>query len=458
MTTTPPSGSPRRVVLVVDDEPAVRRSIERILTRENCQVIEARDGREASQRMSEAPKIDLILSDLSMPNADGREVIASAEAHGIPVVIVTGQATVDTAVELMRRGAANFLSKPFTREMVRAVLDDTFGRDAGKRRPVTDRPSLIGTDESLFEVREMIAKVAETDATVIIQGESGTGKEVVARLLHAAGPRANRPFVAINCGAIPEQLIESELFGHARGAFTGATQARAGRFELAEGGTLFLDEVGDMPLAAQVKLLRVLQERQYTPLGDTVARSTDVRIISATHRDLTEAIANNTFREDLLYRLNVVDLKLPALRERKRDIPLLVRHFLQSANERHNRNILEVSIEAMDALCAYDWPGNVRQLANVVERLVVLRRAGSIGLDELPESIRQPAVPGQKAADPSELPAEGIDLKQTIAELEDSLIDQALDRTRGNRNAAARLLGLNRTTLVEKLKRKGKEA
>ncbi len=449
--------APRRVVLVVDDEPDVRRSIERILVRENCQVIEARDGREASKLMADTPKIDLILSDLSMPNADGREVIASAEARGIPVVIVTGQATVNTAVELMRRGAANFLSKPFTREMVRSVLDDTFGREVNKRRP-NERPSLIGTDESLFEVREMIAKVAETDATVIIQGESGTGKEVVARLLHAAGPRANRPFVAINCGAIPEQLIESELFGHARGAFTGATQARAGRFELAEGGTLFLDEVGDMPLSAQVKLLRVLQERQYTPLGDTTARSTDVRIISATHRDLGEAIIAGTFREDLLYRLNVVDLKLPALRERKRDIPLLVRHFLQSANERHNRNIIEVSVDAMDALCAYDWPGNVRQLANVVERLVVLRRAGSIGIEELPQSIREPAVPGAKAADPSELPAEGIDLKQTIAELEDSLIDQALDRTRGNRNAAARLLGLNRTTLVEKLKRKGKEA
>ena len=448
---------PRRVVLVVDDEPDVRRSIERILVRENCQVIEARDGREASQLMADTPKIDLILSDLSMPNADGRQVIASAEARGIPVVIVTGQATVNTAVELMRRGAANFLSKPFTREMVRSVLDDTFGRELGKRRP-NERPSLIGTDESLFEVREMIAKVAETDATVIIQGESGTGKEVVARLLHAAGPRANRPFVAINCGAIPEQLIESELFGHARGAFTGATQARAGRFELAEGGTLFLDEVGDMPLSAQVKLLRVLQERQYTPLGDTTARSTDVRIISATHRDLGEAITAGTFREDLLYRLNVVDLKLPALRERKRDIPLLVRHFLQSANERHNRNIIEVSAEAMDAMCAYDWPGNVRQLANVVERLVVLRRAGAIGLEELPQAIRQPAVAGTKAIDPSELPAEGIDLKQTIAELEDSLIDQALDRTRGNRNAAARLLGLNRTTLVEKLKRKGKEA
>jgi sigma-54 specific flagellar transcriptional regulator A len=297
-------------------------------------------------------------------------------------------------------------------------------------------------------------------------GESGTGKEVAARSIHAASRRAHRPFVAVNCGAIPEALLESELFGHARGAFTGATHSRAGRFELAEGGTLFLDEIGDMPLSSQVRLLRVLQERRYSPLGDSTARACDVRVICATHRDLRRMVADGTFREDLFYRINVVEIALPPLRERREDIPMLVRHFLDAANARHGRNVAMPTPDAMAALTRHDWPGNIRQLANVVERMVILRRTGPLALADLPAELRpasltQPAdpttpteVPAPPTMLPGVLPEEGLDLRRTLADIEDVLIAQALDRTGGNRNAAAQLLGLNRTTLVEKLKRR----
>ncbi len=295
--------------------------------------------------------------------------------------------------------------------------------------------------------------VAQSDATVLIRGESGTGKEVLARAIHDESRRAAQPFVAVNCGAIPEGLLESELFGHVKGAFTGATQRHAGKFQLADTGTLLLDEIGDMPLGFQVRLLRVLQERQIELLGEGKPFPIDVRIIAVTHRDLGAMVANGTFRQDLYYRLNVIEIVLPPLRDRKGDIPALVEQFLALANQRHRCTVLRPNPAAMAALDAYRWPGNIRQLSNAVERAVVIRGTGELTVDDLPRDILAPSAskPADGSAPP--LPTEGIDLKQLVSDFEESLIQQAISQTSGNRNAAAHLLGINRTTLVEKLRR-----
>jgi DNA-binding NtrC family response regulator len=441
-------GADSRSVLVVEDEPDVRRTLERMLRRESCEVTTAFDGEDAVAKLEKA-RPALVLTDLEMPRADGRRVVAAAVQRRVPVVVITGHATVAIAVELMRAGAASFLAKPVTPEALRNLLAEVLGSDAPPA-------SMVGKHEVFHHVLGIIDAVADTNATVLIQGESGTGKEVVARAIHAASRRSGAPFIAVNCGAIPEPLLESELFGHARGAFTGATQARAGRFQLAEGGSLFLDEIGDMPLLFQVKLLRVIQERQYEVLGEGTTRSADVRIIAATHRDLAEMVKHGTFREDLYYRLNVIDVKLPPLRERPGDIPLLVEHFIASANERHGTHVEGAEPALLEALARYAWPGNIRELGNVVERMVIFQKRGCLEVGAL---TLETAKPGGAVAASTEgrtpvLPPEGIDLRATVAELEDSLIEQALARTSGNRNAASQLLGLNRTTLVEKLKRR----
>ncbi len=428
-------GETRRRVLIVEDDPQLRRTLERALTREGYEVLSAADGIEGVERLESTTGIALIITDLEMPRAGGQHVLAAGLRRHVPVVILTA---------------------------LRAVLGDAFGRAPAPAvaTGAAGPQAVIGADAPFQKVLDTISAVAETDATVLITGESGTGKEVAARAIHDASRRAQGPFVAINCGAIPEALLESEMFGHARGAFTGATQSRAGRFQLADRGTLFLDEIGDMPLAFQVKLLRVLQERQYQMLGDGTTRSTDVRVIAATHRDLPKLVADGGFREDLYYRINVIELQLPPLRERRGDIPLLVEHFLHTANARHQRSVSGVDTDALALLQAYSWPGNIRELANLVERMVVLRRVGQLGVSDLPAQLR--SAPGERAPSPSssstpgatELPAGGLDLRQAVNDLEQSLIEQALARTDGNRNAAAQLLGLKRTTLVEKLKRK----
>jgi DNA-binding NtrC family response regulator len=434
-------------VLVVEDDVEMRRTLERYLTREGCIVTAARDGQDAAEKLQSADP-ELIITDLEMPRADGREVVALAVARRVPVVVLTGHSSVKVAVELMRRGAANFLTKPFEQATLRALLDDAFGRGP------TSKPTkeVIGKDGSFRDVLDLVTAVAETDATMLITGESGTGKEVVARTIHRASRRSSGPFVAVNCGAIPEALLESELFGHAKGAFTGATQQRAGRFQLADGGTLFLDEIGDMPLSFQVKLLRVMQERQFEMLGDTITRNVDVRVVAATHRDLAQMVVAGSFREDLFYRLNVVDIHLPPLRERTGDIPLLAEHFIAVSNSRHGTQVSGLSPEVVNAFTTYRWPGNVRELGNVIERMVIFKKNGVLEAGQLPAAIARPSTAA--TATTEELPAQGIDLRARVAQLEDSLIDQALQRTGGNRNAAAQLLGLNRTTLVEKLRRK----
>jgi two-component system response regulator AtoC len=450
----PPDGASKRRILVVEDDPDVRRTLERCLLREGCEVTVAIDGKEAGDKIDKA-RPELVITDLEMPRAGGREVVALAVQRRVPVVVLTGHGTVQTAVELMRAGAANFLTKPFTPETLRHLLADTFGR-----APIGG--GVVGQEGTLRDVLDVVSTVAETDATVLITGESGTGKEVVARAIHRASKRAREAFIAVNCGAIPEALLESELFGHARGAFTGATHARAGRFQLAEGGTLFLDEIGDMPLPFQVKLLRVMQERQYEVLGEGTTRSADVRVIAATHRDLTAMVEAGTFREDLFYRLNLVDVKLPALRERTSDIPLLVEHFIGVANARHSTNVTGAEPELLERLARYRWPGNIRELGNAVERMVIFQKHGVLPAAALPPQIaRADATPSAVTPElaplsATQLPEKGVDLRAAVAQLEESLIAQALDRTGGNRNAAAQLLGLNRTTLVEKLKRSKK--
>ncbi len=326
------------------------------------------------------------------------------------------------------------------------------------------RSPLVGESPVIQNIFKTVEKVAQTDSTVMISGESGTGKELVARAIHENSPRATRPLVIVNCGAIPAELLEAELFGHIKGAFTGATQNRQGRFELAHGGTLFLDEIGEMPLHLQVKLLRVLQTRQFEPVGSSRTIEVDVRIIAATNRDLEVAVKNREFREDLYYRLNVIPCRIPSLRERKSDIPLLVTHFVAQFNEVTGHSVEPPSGQILEALLAYDWPGNVRELENLMERLVILKGQGSVDLGDLPHRIFQKYAEGRPQGDGAlsewefprmVLPNTGVDLKAIVAAFENHLVDQALARTNGNKNRASELLQMNRTTLVEKLRKRG---
>jgi DNA-binding NtrC family response regulator len=326
------------------------------------------------------------------------------------------------------------------------------------------RSPLVGGSPAIQSVFSTIEKVSQTDSTVLITGESGTGKELIARAIHDNSTRATRPLVIVNCGAIPSELLEAELFGHIKGAFTGATQNRQGRFEMAHGGTLFLDEVGEIPLHLQVKLLRVLQTRSFESVGSSRTVEVDVRIIAATNRDLDQAVANKEFREDLFYRLNVIPVKLPTLRERKSDIPLLVNHFVQQFNELTGHAVEAPSGQILDALMAYDWPGNVRELENLMERLVILKGQGTVDLGDLPHRIFQKYAEGRPQGEGAlsewefprmVLPNTGVDLKAIVAAFENHLVDQALARTNNNKNRASELLKMNRTTLVEKLRKRG---
>lgn len=327
--------------------------------------------------------------------------------------------------------------------------------------------NLVGSSVAISNVYQTVQKIAATDSTVLITGESGTGKELVAKAIHELSNRANMPMVTVNCGAIPADLLEAELFGHVKGAFTGATQTRMGRFELAQGGTIFLDEVGELPLSLQVKLLRVLQQRQFEQVGSSRTQDCDVRIIAATNRDLEAAVKNKEFREDLYYRLNVIPLRVPALRERKTDVPNLIQHFLSKFNQATGNQVVIAAGEVMDALMQYNWPGNVRELENLMERLVILKGQGQIELGDLPHRIFQTSsddVSSSNAGTINEglvdfprmpLPQQGLDLKAVVSAFENHLIDQALARTGNNKNKASELLMMNRTTLVEKLRKRG---
>jgi DNA-binding NtrC family response regulator len=453
-------------VLLVEDEEALRSTIAIRLTAEGFAVDEASDGDQAIQRLSNFA-YDALITDLRMPGADGTQVLdAGLERYpDLAAIVVTGYGTVKDAVDAIRRGASDFITKPFQFDELRHVLRTALERRELRaenrylREQLVARyglDGLVGRSAPMRELSTLLSTVAPTNSTILISGETGTGKELVARALHQASLRSQHRFIALNCSAIPETLLEAELFGHVRGAFTGAVSQRMGRFEQAHRGTLFLDEVGTMSPPLQAKLLRVLQERAFERIGDSQTIRVDVRVIAATNSDLARMVREGSFREDLYYRLNVIQVNLPPLRDRREDIPLLVHHFLDRLGREHQPPRLGVAFtqEALRRLMAYDWPGNVRQLENVVERAFTLspgRR--QIDVSALPGDLVPPPLPDPDV--PLTLPDDGLDLDTVLVRMERTLIHQALARTGGNRRQAADLLRIKRTTLVEKLKRLG---
>ncbi len=463
-------------MLVADDEPNMRRVLAAMLEGEGLAVRAARDGAEAAAALGERP-FDLVITDLRMGGVggiDGMELLRHVQevAPRTPVVMITAHGSVDTAVEAMKSGAFDFVTKPFEQAEIQSIvakalrtaeLDSGAGRAASKDDDEHGAYGMIGRSANMKAVFEMIGKVASTPSTVLITGESGTGKELVARALHERSVRSAKPFIKINCAAIPDTLVESELFGHERGAFTGAVSAKPGRFELANGGTLFLDEVGEVPLEMQVKLLRVLQEGEFERVGGVRTLKVDTRLVAATNTDLDKAIAAGRFREDLFYRLNVVPIRLPPLRERRDDIPLLVNHFLRHFNARLGKSVRHATPEALARLTTFRWPGNIRQLENVLERTLLFCEGDEIGLGDLPAELSTPAAAAEAAQIASAtavgaLP-EGTGLKDVIREttegVERQLIQQALEQTGGNVTQAAKMLQISRKSMQIKMKELG---
>jgi DNA-binding NtrC family response regulator len=456
-------------LLLVEDEAPLRQAVAEQLADRGYRVQQADSGERAIALLAEFA-FDVIVSDLRLPGMDGAALVQAAVDRypDIIAIVITGYGTVKDAVDAIKRGAWDFVNKPFQIDELLHVLESAVeqrrlkSENAYLRAQLDERyrfDGIIGKSRPMTRLLQLVETIAGTNSTILITGETGTGKEVVARSIHHNSPRRMNRFVALNCSAIPETLLEAELFGHVRGAFTGASGNRQGRLEQAHKGTLFLDEVGTMSAALQMKLLRVLQEREFERVGDSHTIKVDVRIIAATNSDLTKLVAEGDFREDLFYRLNVIPVHLPALRERKDDVPLLVRHFLDKLTSDDTTvsggREITVSQEAMRRLMAYHWPGNVRQLENAIERAVAFAAGRSqIDVADLPPEIQE-ARDGSLSAVASgvSLPEDGMNLDLFIAGIERDLIHRSLERTGGNKGEAARLLGLKRTTLVEKLKR-----
>jgi DNA-binding NtrC family response regulator len=452
-------------ILVVDDEELYRRALERILVRGNHNVATAHDATSALEIVSNQP-IDLVLADIKMPGINGLELVRQIHeiSPDLPCIVVTGYGSAESSVEALRAGAYWYLEKPFDQghlDVVRKLVAQAIehGRLKSENRLLQGQlrskysfENIIGTSTPLRDVLETVSKVAMTDSTVLITGESGTGKELVARAIHFNSKRADKMFVTVNCGAIPEELLESELFGHIRGAFTNAVANREGRFAIAHEGTIFLDEIGDMSTNLQVKLLRVLQERTFEPVGSSKTQRVDVRVIAATNQNLEEATAERRFREDLFYRLNVIPIVVPPLRERRDDIAPLAEHFLNIANEGRGDQEIEFSDGVIERLTSFDWPGNVRELENLVERLVTLSSAPTIVASDLPTALQESS-PAPVAA--PQIPPQGLNFRNVVDQFESDLILQALEITHGNKNRAAQLIQMNRTTMLEKMKKKG---
>ena len=445
-------------ILIADDEIASREALGELLTRWGHQIEEADDGNQALKRAIESLP-DVIITDLVMPRMDGLWLLRALreEVPHVPVILLTGRGTIDAAVEAIREGAYDFLEKPLDGHRLRLVLEralekrETLQQVAslrGRLERAEDR-GFIGQSVPMREVFGLVEKVAPSKASVVITGESGTGKEMVARAVHRLSPRADKPFVAINCSAIPASLMESEIFGHERGAFTGADQRRLGCFELADGGTIFLDEVGELPVELQAKFLRVLEEERLRRLGGKAEIAVDVRVICATNRDLKQQIKVGRFREDLYFRLNVFNLHLPPLKERVDDIPLLAQHFVGKFSAEAGKKVQGCAPEALDALRGYAWPGNVRELRNTIERAVILCDGDLIGRDDLPAEL-------------AGVEAEGIMLKLTLGmplrEVEKEYILRSLRRNGGNKARTAELLGISEKTLYNKLNRYAADA
>lgn len=454
-------------ILVIDDDAAVRQVLSETLTGEGHQVTVVSSGLEGVEAVKDQP-VHVVLTDLQMPGIDGLETIdrISKVDSKIIAIVMTGYGTIDYAVRAMKAGAFDFITKPFEPDTVAVVVRKALDIYKLKqenhllRKAVRDQyrlEHLVGTSAPMRMVLDFVEKVADSDSTVLIEGESGTGKELIARMLHFNSMRRDRPLVPVNCGAIPETLLESELFGHEKGAFTGAAHTRLGRFELAHGGTIFLDEVGEMSLPLQVKLLRVLQERCFERVGGTRTINVDVRIIAATNQDLAQAVQERRFRQDLYYRLHVIPIHIPPLRERRSDIPLLVNHFITQFNQLRRTEILGMEPEPLARMTEEEWPGNIRELENMIERLCVLKKRGWITIADLPERPLKMNV-GKAGEAPEHFirfSEDGINLTKELEHYENRLIGEALRKANGITSRAAQLLQVNRTTLVEKLKRKG---
>jgi two-component system, NtrC family, response regulator AtoC len=462
-------------ILIADDEISLRKVLAASLRREGYEVVSAQNGTEALQllKATESPDtgdpFDLVISDVRMPGIGGIELLSRVKKRypDLPVVMLTAHGTVDMAVQALKVGAFDFVTKPYERDefhtIIRKALDHHL-RDLQESRssdPEGTKKYLVGESEPMRAIINVIEKVADTPSTVLITGESGTGKELVALALHQESSRKDEPFIRINCGAIPPTLIEAELFGHEKGAFTGAIASKPGRFELADNGTLLLDEIGDLPLEMQVKVLRALQESTFERVGGVKSISVNVRLIAATNKDLQKAIAEGQFRDDLFYRLNVVPVELPPLRNRKEDIPLLAANFLEKFNERLGRSVETISVEAMNTLTSYSWPGNIRELENIIERTMLFSDSPEITVEDLPpEIVAQVHKPTTRLSpQPTSLQGGEASMKEIVRqatmEIEHDLILQALEETGGNVTHAARKLKISRKSLQIKMKELG---
>lgn len=440
-------------ILVVDDEESIREFLEIMLKKEGYEVTLAEDGQKAKDFLVKK-SFDMIISDLQMPHVTGIELLKHVKETAPEVVfmMITAFGTTETAVEAMKMGAYDYITKPFKIDEVRLNIQNAL---RSRHLEVENRTlkkelvkeysfqNMVGNAPVMHQIYDMVKRVAQTPTNVLVTGESGTGKEVVAKAIHYNGPLKDRPFITVNCGAIPENLMESEMFGHKKGSFTGAVVDKAGLFEVADGGTLFLDEVGELPLSIQVKLLRAIQERVIRRVGATDDMKVDVRIIAATNRNLEEMVQKGGFRQDLFYRLNVINIKTPGLRERREDIPLLANHFLKKYNERLNKNIGGISTEAMEILKKYDYPGNVRELENLIERTVALEGGAMILPESLPPMVN--TISGRKMASSNEIEigAEGVDLDKVMGQIEKELLIKAIHSASGVKKRAAKLLHIS---------------
>jgi two-component system response regulator AtoC len=446
-----------KTILVIDDEENLRHMLTLVLGKAGYAVSSAADGKEALS-LTETTAFDVILCDLRMPKMDGLAFLKSAAARSldVPIVVMSAYGTIDTAVDAMKLGAADYISKPFKPDEILLKLAQIEERNRLRQenirlRDVVERTfsfqNIVAKSQSMHKIFDTIRKIAEYKTTVLITGESGTGKELIARAIHYNGQRKHKPMVAINCGGLPENLLESELFGHVRGAFTDASKDKKGLFQEATGGTLFLDEIGELPLSLQVKLLRVLQDELVRPVGSTHSSKVDVRIVAATALDLAQAVQDGSFRDDLFYRINVLSIRVPALRERKEDIPLLANHFIEKLGKRLHKEIRGIRPDALQSLMDYPWPGNVRELENMIERTMVLTERLEICRNELPDEVRSGA-----ASTCETLPVDSFSIKGNTMALEKTLIQKALLETDNNRTRAARLLEISHPTLLAKMK------
>ena len=446
----------KKSILLIDDDDSLRRVMEFSLTEAGYAVRTAASGEEGLGLFGK-DVFDAVITDITMPGMSGMEVLSRVRERDerVPVVVITAYGTIESAVEAMKQGAFDYITKPFNRDELRITLEKALRmrrlerENVQLRTAVQDRfrfDAIVGESAKIREVLDLAGRVASSDASVLITGESGTGKELLAKGIHFNSPRSDGPFVAVNCAAIPENLIESELFGHVKGAFTGAVRDREGKFELAEGGTLFLDEIGDLRIDLQAKILRALQERQVDRVGGRQPLAVDVRIIAATNKDIERAVKEGAFREDLYYRLSVITLQMPPLRERREDIPLLAEHFLRKFNSAGD---VTLQPDALALLAAYGWPGNVRELENVIQRATVLRRGNSVTSAELPDKFKTETTSVEHII--LNLPEGGISLE----DLEKSLIVKALEKHKGNQTRAAEYLGITRPTLIYRMDKYG---